>query len=351
MVTGQSPRVSVVIPAHNDAPYIGTAIDSILQQDFQALEVIVVDDASSDNTGDIVTAYSDTRVRYMRNQHNLGIAGARNRGLDAAQGEFMASLDSDDWAHPSRLARQIAFLEANPDHAAVGSWARWMDSRGQTIKGITQRPITWQQAHAQLIYKSCVQQPSVTTRTEVMRALRYDENYRFSSDYELWVRMARHYRLTSQPEALVYCRRHATSTTRSPEAEQGVVACQKGIFAQQFDHLQLDYKPEDLDRHRVLWRAEKTADLDGRDMLAWSQDWLMALQDANIRHHCYPQQAFEAVLGWGWCQVGLGLLRHASYWTLRHWLRGAPMRFVSPALKNRMTLQMAAYRSTAPFKS
>lgn len=348
MATVQSgPRVSVVIPTYNNAHYLETAIDSILAQDFAAFEILVIDDASDDDTADRVARYRDSRVRYRRNDCRLGIAGARNRGIDAARGEFTAALDSDDWAHPSRLSCQVAFLDAHPDYAAIGSWARWMDAEGRARRGVTRRPTDWRDAAAQLIYKSSLQQPSVTARTAVLAEHRYDEGFRFSSDYELWTRLGEHHRLGSQPLPLVRCRRHRTSTTRGDQS--GVIECQRRIFARQLDRLGLNYGDDELDRHRLLWRASKRDNGVPIETLDWAEDWLMRLAAANERQRYYPEAAFRAVLGWGWCQVALSTFSSAPHRTLWRWGRGAPMRFVGGALRRYVLHhpRTAATRGTA----
>lgn len=327
--SGAIPRVSVVIPTYNNARYIWQAIDSVLGQTFQSFELIVVDDGSNDDTADCVARYGDPRVRYLYNDRQLGIAGARNRGVAAAHGEYTAALDSDDIAEPTRLARQVAFLDSHPDHAAVGSWARWIDSEGTSRPGVTRRPVDWQDAAAQLIYKSSLQQPSVTARTSVLAAHPYDERFVFSSDYELWSRLAVDYRLASQPLALVRCRRHAASTTRGESS--AITACQHAIFAAQLERLGIDHNTADLERHRLLWRAAKRTTPLTRTDLDWAENWLIRLAEANERCGLYPNTAFQAVLGWGWCQIGYGILRHSPRY-LPRWMSGWPRRYVANSL-------------------
>lgn len=337
ITTRSAPRVSVVIPTYNNARYLGAAIDSILGQDFDAFELIVVDDASDDDTAERVERYRDPRIRYLKNATQRGIAGARNRGLDAARGEFMACLDSDDRADPGRLSQQIAFLDAHPKHAVVGSWASWMDSDGAPRSRVTRRPIDWSDASAQLIYKSSLQQPSVTGRTAVLREYRYDERYRFSSDYELWTRLAEHHRLASQPVPLVCCRRHETSTTRGQQA--GVVDCQYAIFARQLERLGVRYDGDDLQRHRLLWRSAKRNVPASAEDMDWAEDWLMRLADANRRNECYPRDAFLAVLGWGWCQIGYSAMQRAPHRIVTRWLRAAPTRLIGKQLRRQYRLR------------
>jgi glycosyltransferase involved in cell wall biosynthesis len=112
-------KVSVIIPAYNGDRYIGKAIDSVLQQSYHDYEIIVVDDGSSDRTSQIVQSYG-SKVQY-RSQQNQGVAAARNRGLEVAQGEYIAFLDQDDFFLPNKLALQVALLEQQPSLGIVNS--------------------------------------------------------------------------------------------------------------------------------------------------------------------------------------------------------------------------------------
>ena len=122
------PKVSVIIPAYNHERYVGAAIESVLNQTLESFELIVVDDGSTDGTADIVAGYTDARVRLIR-QENRGTAATLNRGLDLAQGEYVAILNSDDLYAPQRLATLILELENNIDAGLAFSRIRLIDSK------------------------------------------------------------------------------------------------------------------------------------------------------------------------------------------------------------------------------
>jgi len=113
--------VSVVVPVFDRARVVGDALRSLLVQTWRDLEVVVVDDGSGDDGVAVAEAFGDPRVRIVRHGANRGIPHARNTGLEAARGRYVAWLDSDDVARPERIATQVGFLEANPDVALVGS--------------------------------------------------------------------------------------------------------------------------------------------------------------------------------------------------------------------------------------
>ena len=131
-----SPRVSVVIATHNRADLLPKAVESILGQTFQDFEIIIVDDASADETPSVIGRLEaqDGRIRSLRSEENVGAGVARNLGFAIARGEFVAVLDDDDRSEPNRLDRQVTFLEEHPQVAAVFSAIRWVDENDQTMR-------------------------------------------------------------------------------------------------------------------------------------------------------------------------------------------------------------------------
>ena len=115
--------VSVIIPTYNRAHVLPRAIESVLKQTYTELELIVVDDASTDDTAAVMTAITDPRVRYVRKEHG-GAAAARNRGIAEAKGEFIAFQDSDDVWHSDKLEKQLAYLQAERADAVFCAFHR-----------------------------------------------------------------------------------------------------------------------------------------------------------------------------------------------------------------------------------
>src|SRR5215212_1210690 len=125
-----SPRVSVLITTHNGASTIAQSIGSILSQDMCDFELVVVDDASSDSTPELLTSIDDPRILIIRNDERLGIAGARNRGVAKCRARYIAMLDHDDLSNPCRLRLQAAYLDSHADVALVGSAVQELSDRG-----------------------------------------------------------------------------------------------------------------------------------------------------------------------------------------------------------------------------
>src|SRR5215471_9220074 len=132
-----APLVSVVIPTYNRADYIGETIESVLQQTYSNIEIIVIDDGSTDNTAQVVERF-ESRVRYVR-QENAERGASRNHGLRLAQGEFISFLDSDDLWMPSKAAAAVSLLQENPAIGLVCTDAVQIDGQGKEVQTLRAR--------------------------------------------------------------------------------------------------------------------------------------------------------------------------------------------------------------------
>lgn len=192
------PRVTVAIPTHNRAGLVTEAIESVLAQTYSDYELVVIDNGSTDDTAQRLEPYRD-RIRIIR-QENRGRAGARNRALAAAEGEFVAFLDSDDSWLPDKLERQLSVLDANPRVALVHGHVEVIDDGGRTLAGETARHrALWSAAHrTPVTYAGYANECRCFTSTIVVRrhALEelggYDEEVGLE-DLDLYLRIALHY--------------------------------------------------------------------------------------------------------------------------------------------------------------
>ena len=213
MIQPDTPRVSVVMAVHDGERWLRAAIDSVLAQTFEDLELIVVDDGSTDGSAAIVRGVEDGRIRLIANDRNLGLAASLNRGVAAARGEFIARLDADDLAMPERLARQVAFLDGNPDVGMTGSWYVELATDGRENE--RELPVE----HWDLRWHLCLYSPFAHSAVMWRRTLvrdrvgAYDERLAYSMDYDLWRRMASACRVANVPAHLVRIRSHAGSMT------------------------------------------------------------------------------------------------------------------------------------------
>lgn len=235
-----APLVSVVIPAYNAAPFLADAVRSILEQTYPHFEIIVIDDASTDDTWTVAQrcAEGDTRVAIHRNSRNLGIAGNRNRGVTLARGKYLAWQDADDMSMPTRLEKQVQLLEAHPDVAIVGGYIELF--RGTTTLGVRKYAPDDASLRRCIFRYSPVAQPVAMLRLDALRSVgEYDLRYPPAEDLDMTFRLGEHYRLANVEEVLLRYRESDASATftRLRKMESSTVAIRRHFSASPAYHM------------------------------------------------------------------------------------------------------------------
>lgn len=214
------PKISVVMPVYNAEKYLREAMDSILNQTYTDFEFIILDDGSKDSSPDIVRSYSDSRIRFYQNEHNMGVAATLNRGLDLATGEYISRMDSDDISMPERFEKQVQYMDAHPDVAVCGCDIQ--------LFGADNGPHVFSHSHEllkiDLLFNSCLAHPSVMMRSALFGndGLHYDNTYSKMEDYALWVLTSQKYKLACIPEILLKYRIHPQQVTQQHTNEHSV---------------------------------------------------------------------------------------------------------------------------------
>jgi glycosyltransferase involved in cell wall biosynthesis len=200
----QNPLVSVVVITYNAAEYVAHAIESVLQQTWKNLELIVVDDGSTVETPQVVGRFGDHRLKYVR-QDNQGPNAARNRGIGESRGEFVAFLDADDWWLPDKICRQVSVAAANPNAGLVYSLAISVDVSGKenarTESIVTGRVVD------QLLLGQCIAgsaSSAMVRRKTIDSVGMFDASLQYAEDWEYWIRIASQFDVACVPEYDVY---------------------------------------------------------------------------------------------------------------------------------------------------
>ena len=267
--SGAPPTVSVLMPVYNGERYLRAAVDSILGQSFADFEFVIVDDGSTDGTRDILEGIDDPRLRVISNERNVGVTRTLNIGLEAARGRYIARLDADDVAHPQRLARQVAFLEANADVVLLGSGYDAVDESGVVVERI-RRPLSDAEFRWMALLHAPVIHPSVMFRAWLIHdlGLRYDASLITGQDYDMWVRMLAQGKAARLGERLVTWRRHVDAIGVARRRQQ--VATTAAIARTNVEHL-LPERPGDRDAIARLVEIQSfgsPAPIDWRDAMA-----------------------------------------------------------------------------------
>ena len=212
-----TPLISIIVPTYNRADFVPAAIDSVLAQTYSPFEVVVIDDASIDDTAARMQRFaSDARISFLRNDRNVGIAPTRNRGIAASSGPYIALLDSDDvWLDRTKLEAQVARMVADPECALIGTDATVIDRDGRVTGSI--RNMTSDAAIRRTLF---VKNQFVTSSVMIRRAALdavgvFDEAFgMMMEDYELWLRIARRFRVANLRAPMTGYRIHTGNITR-----------------------------------------------------------------------------------------------------------------------------------------
>lgn len=211
------------MPVYNGERFLAQAVESILGQTHSRLELIVVDDASFDDTPAILERYrrQDARVLVVTNASNLGSTASRNIGCRASRGELIAVMDHDDVALPHRLKRQLQFLDATPDVSAVGAWVQCIDERGHAGRAYHYRTDPALLAWSMLFFSPIAHPTLMFRRESVDIAAVYREKYRLVEDYDLVFGLSCRGRVANVPEILVRYRTWPGNASKNPAMAQG----------------------------------------------------------------------------------------------------------------------------------
>lgn len=212
---GDAPLVSVIIPTYNYARFIGQAIESVLAQTHQDFEIIVVDDGSTDNTGERVARFPQVRYLYQANQ---GIAPARNAGLDASRGDLLVFLDADDRLLPEALAIGVDCMNDNPDCAFVSGHWEVVSNFGTPLHSSPIVCVTSDHYRAFLDFNYIGTVGQVMFRRSILESVgAFDSSVPGCDDIELYLRIARNHRVACHDKVVMQYRKHGSNTSGKRE--------------------------------------------------------------------------------------------------------------------------------------
>ena len=279
------PLVSVVMPVFNRENYVAEAIDSILAQTFSDFEFIIVDDGSQDRSPEIIREYErrDDRVRFLRQERNMGVSFARNRGIAAAGGEYIAFMDSDDVSLPTRLEQQFRFLQENPEIGAVGVPTKMVNHDMTTTLGSIR---TGPRQHAPIVLSVfsgaiSLMSGNLMIRRQLLQAVGgFATDMRHGEEADLFTRLLLQTRIRyANLSEILYVQRWHDSNTSSQSVP--VAAIQKNAYTRRSLNMLWDeVTDETLMRFRRMRRKQK---LNWSDRRAAKKD-LKRLIESLIDH-------------------------------------------------------------------
>ena len=199
-------KVTVLMPVYNSEKYLKESIDSILNQTYENFELLILDDASTDNSVKIINSYKDDRIKLFKNEKNKGISYTRNKGVELATGEFIALMDSDDISKKNRLEVEVKFLEKYTEFDVVSSRAEVLN--GEKLYKTHKKIEEFELANIQLMFRDVIINPASMFRKEFINKnnIRYREENFVAEDYDFWVECAKFTNIAILSEALLIYR-------------------------------------------------------------------------------------------------------------------------------------------------
>jgi glycosyltransferase involved in cell wall biosynthesis len=233
--------ISVIIALYNAEDFIAETLNSVLNQTHKNLEIIIINDCSTDNSKQIVLSHNDPRIVYLENAANMGECYTRNYGIKQVTGEFIAVLDADDLAHLDRFAKQLTQMQNNPELGVCGCYAQYIGAK----TGEWKYPVTNTEIKCRLLWGSAIVHSSAFIRTSVVceHGIIYDKNYRTAGDYKYWVEISKHAQLHNIPEVLIQYRIHPKQLTATHTANMQVNSA--SIVMQQLTSLGIAFMQDD----------------------------------------------------------------------------------------------------------
>lgn len=296
----QKTDLSIIMPVYNAEMHVGESIRSILNQNLPEFELIIVDDGSTDRSLEIAGAFRDDRIRLFCNEQNRGIAFSRNRGIHEARGRYIAAFDADDVAMPGKFEKQVRFLESHSSFGMVGSWAKKIDQNGRVLPGRWKLGAKPSSIPSILLFRNYFCHSAVVMRREAIPPGGYDARFRTNEDYNMWIEIAKQWKVWNLPEYLVHYRVHPGGVTSSGHA---VVEYHDGkIYTESFKALGIELSPGQMDNLLFIKSGRPAPD---PDTLLRIEQFLQMVIEKNARRRLYNQSGFQRTILGRWLKVCL----------------------------------------------
>jgi len=240
------PLVSVVMPVYNAEKFVVAAIESILSQSYTNFELIIVNNASTDNSVEYIKRIVDRRITLIENEENCGIVFSRNRGLKLARGKYIAIIDSDDIALPNRVEKQVEFLEAHPNCGMCGSYYQIIDQNGNK-KLSFKVPTAPKDNKTFLLFNVPFCQSSVMMPAKIAKRFMYRLGFDIIEDYEIAHRISKAYDICNLPICTTLYRIHVNNITVGKQQQLRDV--RKRLDYEILEDLNISFSANELELH------------------------------------------------------------------------------------------------------
>lgn len=280
------PKLTVIMPVYNEGLFLEESINSILDQSFPDFKLIIVNDNSTDDTQKIIDKYIklDNRVHSLKNSTNLGPAKSRNLALDSTNTEFIAFMDADDKAVPTRFEKQLSYLKTHPDVGVCGSWLTFFGKKNNVVK----HNINHDEIKVGFLNHCAIGNPTVMLRKSSLGNLRFNEEMIVAEDYSLWSQLIAFTKFHNIPESLLFYRWHPNNISQT--RIENLETFEFIIRAKQLEHLGIDSKTPDLENYVYAVSLKKHQ---SKDSIIKTIKAANKLKENNKKYEYFNQDLFE----------------------------------------------------------
>ncbi|MFL0353811.1 glycosyltransferase family 2 protein [Xanthomarina sp. GH4-25] len=281
------PDLTVIMPVYNGEKFISESIDSVLGQTFSNFKLLVLNDNSQDQTAKILEDYKkkDSRIEVVTKLENVGPANLRNEGITLAKTEYIALLDADDIALPTRFEKQLNFLKINPEHGVCGTWFTFFgDKKNKTIK----HEETHEKLKIQMLSNCCIGNPTVMFKKSHLGDLRFENDFVPAEDYRLWSQLIAKTKFYNIQESLLLYRWHPNNISQTKAAN--LKKSEEIIRKKQLIHLGIAFDDANMDNYLNAINLKRK--LTKNDIIK-TIEASKTLLKLNTSHQVYNQNMFK----------------------------------------------------------
>lgn len=295
----ESPLVSVIMPVYNSSKYLRHAVDSILRQHYTNIELVIVNDASTDDTRQIIMGYNDSRIRYFENTENIGIVRTRNICIGHTRGKYIALLDHDDIAKPHRLLKQVEYMEHNLCCGICGTYAEIIDSQGRIFRR-RKAPLHDREIRTQILFVNCFVNSGVMIRADKLRHDHYNVEYDRIEDYYFIYQVSKSATLAVIPDYAIQYRMHQSneSLLRSGTMRYLKMKMDLEIMAE----LGINFSDREIELHSNLFSGNFTFFSDAGTVNEL-EDWLIKMYNYLKEKKQYDMLTVVRIFSKRWVRI------------------------------------------------
>jgi glycosyltransferase involved in cell wall biosynthesis len=288
--------VTVLMPVYNAERFLKRAIDSILNQSFKNIEFLIINDGSTDLSLQIIKSYKDDRIKLIENDKNYGLIYSLNKGIEIANGKYIARMDADDISYPERIKKQYTYLEGHVNVGILGTLIKGASK----FKTYANNNLNTSDLKARIIFNNIFYHPTVIFRSSFIKnsAVLYNPDFKHGEDYQLWLSALRCTDFAIINEPLLYYENHPDQVSAIYNLQQRAAVIKSLEFF--FNQINLIFTANELEIHRRLFYQDYIYDV---DFLNTVEKWVLKIASNTELEKIVGKETLQKTVSVIWFEV------------------------------------------------